>query len=404
MMPPVVLEFSVTADGRIGPGPGLLAAFVPGLETQPALVIIGGDPRRELEKPIDELLGPAFAHIRATLELPADVRWATIDHWGRFFDAQPQWADPAAPAIELKRFANGAGADAFIRETGAVGEAGLELLSAILERAHDEPVAASGQEFLDRVADHGNLPAPGALFEAVSIAAVDGNVKAAVTALQTDPVICAILLNYANAAAFANARKTASLADAVQRLGMKQVRRVVFVAEIMARYQRGACPDFDYRGYWYNAIATGAAMRGLMPEFGIPASLADEGFTAGLLSGIGWLALAETFPSRVSEYLERIRDADPISKTRAQREIFPASLRQITETYLARFDFPDLIRNAISGARSDDGWAWFDCLAQAIRVAQGLSPFDCLAVPTHIAVPEPCREEWARWQALLTGY
>lgn len=29
--------------------------------------------------------------------------------------------------------------------------------------------------------------------------------------------------------------------------------------------------------------------------------------------------------------------------------------------------------------------------------------YDCLAIPTTLPVPEPCREEWLRWQGLLTS-
>jgi HD-like signal output (HDOD) protein len=403
-MNPVVFELALSADGLIVPGQGILAAFVPPSGSHPALVLAGCDPRQDPGKPIEELAAPAFAHIREALGRPAELRWVVVDNYGRFFEAVTQWpADPAAvPVVEFKRFPQGLGVDAFTKEMGAVGEAGLELLSSVIEHSQAQMPPASARQFLDAISAHGNLPAPGALFQAVNTAVVTGDVKAAVQAIQIDPVICATLINYANAAAFAAARKTGSVAEAVQRLGMTQVHRVVFIAEMMAHYQKGACSDFDYRGYWHNAIATGAAMRCLMAEFDIPPRLADDGFTAGLLSGIGWLAIAETFPALMTDYLGRAQGMDPITKARLQREILPAPVAQVTETYLARFEFPETIRSAISGAPNGEGWAWFDCLARAVRVAQAMVPFDCLAVPTNIPVPEGCRDEWQRWQGLLS--
>lgn len=404
-MNPAIFELAVSADGVAAPGFGVLAAFVPANGSFTSLVIAGCDPRHDPGKPIEGLAGPAFAHIYRSLGCPADLRWVVVDNWGRFFEAVPQWATEAGlpPVMEFKRFPLGVGIDAFVKEMGQVGEAGLELLSAVVEGSHVAAVPTSVRQFLDAIESHGNLPAPGALFQAVNTAAVTGDVKAATQAIQLDPVISATLINYANAAAFAHARKTASVSEAIQRLGMTQVRRVVFIAEMMARYQHGACEQFDYRGYWHNAVATGACMRGLMPEFEIPERMADDGFTAGLLAGIGWLAVAETYPMLMTDYLNRARGLDPITKARLQREVFPGTIGQVTETYLARFDFPETIRFAISGAPTQDGWAWFDCLAKSVRVAQSLAPFECLAVPTNIPVPDACREEWQRWRGLLSS-
>ncbi|HZV54318.1 MAG TPA: HDOD domain-containing protein [Rhodocyclaceae bacterium] len=402
-MNPAVFELAVSADGVATPGYGVLAAFVPASAGLSALVVAGCDPRRDPGRPIEGLAGPAFDYINRKLGQPADLRWVIVDNWGRFFEALPHWSADAdmPPVMEFRRFPGGIGVDAYANEMGAVGEVGLEMLSTVIEGGVPEGTPASARQFLDAIESHGNLPAPGALFHAVSTAAVTGDINTAVKAIQTDPMISATLINYANAAAFANAGRTASVAEAIQRLGMNQVRRVVFIAEMMARYQKGICPNFDYRAYWHNAVATAAAMRGLMEKFEIPGRLADEGFTVGLVSGIGWLAIAETFPSLMSSYISQSRGHDVLTKARLQKDIFPAPLNQVTETYLARFEFPETVRSAITRAPIQDGWAWFDCLASAVRVAQALAPLEYLAIPTNIPVPDSCREEWQHWQSLL---
>lgn len=402
-MNPAVFELAVSPEGVAASGYGVLAAFVPANGEYSPLVVAGCDPRHDPGKPIEGLAGPAFAHINKSLGRPDGLRWVVVDNWGRFFEAVPHWPEDASmpPLLDFKRFPGGVGVDAFTKEMGPAGEAGLEMLSAVIEGASHSVMPTSVRQFLDAIEGHGNLPAPGALFQAVSTAAITGDVKAATKAIQLDPVISATLINYANAAAFAHAGKTGSIGEAVQRLGMIQVRRVVFIAEMMARYQTGACADFDYKAYWHNAVATGAAMRGLMPDFGIPERLADDGFTAGLLSGIGWLAIAETFPLLITDYVNRSRGADPVTKTRLQKDVFPAPVSQVTETYLARFDFPENVHAAITGASSKDGWAWYDCLAGAVRAGQSLAPFDCLGIPTNLPVTDACRQEWQRWQSLL---
>ena len=404
---PQTFELAVGADGVAVPGVGVLAAFVPAAQGQSPVVTLGCDPRHDPGRPIEALAPAAIGWLHAQLgDAVRDAVWATIDNYGRFSSALPDFAKlgagGAAPAVEFCRFASGISIDAFYKDVGAPGEAAIELLSAIIEGPSQDPTTPSMAEFLDAIEAHGSLPAPGVVFHKVSVAAEEGDAREIASAIQPDPVISASLINYANAARFASGGKTASVPQAVTRLGTAFVKRVVFVAEMMARYQKGNCPGFDYRGFWLNALATGASMRALLPEFGLPEKLADEAFTTGLVSGIGWLAVAETYPALMERYLERCQDVDPVTKARAQREIFPCEIFKVSERYLQRFEFPESVSAAVAG-RGDVDRQWFDALARAIRIAQGLAPFACLAIPSTIPVPEACREEWQRWQGFIAS-
>lgn len=405
-MNPRTFELAVDINGFARPGQGVLAAFVPAGETWPAVVALGCDPRHDPGRPIEDLAPAAIGWLRGELrEAVATCCWTVIDGYGRFSEAIPALqlqGETTAPAITLRKFVGGTSIDAFYQEVGGAGEAAIELLSSIIEGPSLVEETPSMHEFLDAIESHGSLPAPGAIFQKVEAAAEEGDARKIANAIQPDPVISASLIHSANAARFAAAGKTASVPAAVTRLGTGFVRRVVFVAEMMSRYKKGVCPDFDYRGFWLNGIATGAAMRALLEAHEIPARYADDAFTTGLVSGIGWLAVAETYPALMTKYMERCRGADPITKARAQQEIFPCPIRQVSERYLQRFEFPEAIHAAVAG-HPDVDRVWYDCLGHAIRVAQGLAPFECLAVPTNIPVPEVCREEWERWQGFLSA-
>lgn len=407
-MDPHTFELEVRPDGTAAPGLGVLVAFVPATGEQSPVVAMGCDPRHDPRRPIAEL-APAVilwlvAHLKEAIN---DVCWVVIDNYGRFNEAVPDLSNVGAggtaaapPPVIFQRFASGVSIDAFYKDVGASGEAAIELLSSVIEGPNPDPATPPVLQFLDAVEAHGSLPAPGVIFHKVSVAAEEGDAREIANAIQPDPVISASLINSANAARFAGGGKTASVPQAVTRLGSAFVKRVVFVAEMMARYQRGACKDFDYRGFWYNAIATGATMRALLPDYDIPGHRADEAFTTGLVSGIGWLAVAETFPALMQRYLEACRDSDPITKARAQREIFPCEICKVSERYLQRFEFPEVVSAAVAG-RTDVDRQWYDVLARSIRIAQSLSPFACLAIPTTIPVPEACREEWQRWKGFI---
>ncbi len=405
---PQTIELAVAADGVAGPGLGIVASFVPATGGEPPVVALACDPRHDPGRTIQELAPHVIDWMRAELEdAVADAVWVTIDNFGRFNRAVPHFpaevgAGGTAPHVDFERFSNGLSIDAFYSDVGAAGEASIELLSALVEQPSQNPMTPPMAEFLDAVESHGSLPAPGLIFRKVAMAAEDGDARMVANVIQPDPVISASLINYANAARFAAGGKTASVPQAVTRLGTSFVKRVVFVAEMMVRYQKGACPSFDYRAFWLNAVATGAAMRALLPEYEIPASRADDAFTTGLVAGIGWLAVAETYPALMARYLERCKDADPISKARAQREIFPCEICKVSERYLQRFEFPEAVSAAAAG-RSDVDRQWYDVLARAVRVAQAISSFECLAIPNTLPVPEACRAEWTNWQSFVTS-
>lgn len=405
---PRTFELAVSAEGAPGPAQHIVASFVPATATTPAVVALANDPRHAPDHTIQELAPYAIDWLHNALgEVARDAVWVVIDDYGRFYRAKPDYAlrigaGGTAPQATYSPFRQGSDIDAFYADLGAPGEAAIELLTALVEQPNRLPMTPPMTEFLDSIESHGNLPAPGLIFQKVSLAAEEGDARKVATIIQPDPVIATLLINYANAARFAAAGKTASVPQAVTRLGTRFVKHVVFVADMLTRYQHGACPDFDYRGFWLNAIATGASMRALLPELGISPARADDAFTTGVVSGIGWLAVAETYPALMSRYLERCRSADPITKARGQREIFPCEISKVSERYLQRFAFPETVLAAVAG-RSDADPAWYDALARAVRIGQALAPFDCLAIPTTVHVPDACRAEWANWQPFIAS-
>jgi HD-like signal output (HDOD) protein len=405
---PRTFELAVGPEGAAAPGLGLVAAFVPATPATPAVIALACDPRHDPGRTIQELAPGAIGWLRAELgEAARDAIWTVIDNYGRFYRATPDFAAHAAAPdrpldVAYAPFSKGAGIEAFYADVGAPGETSIELLTALVEQPHRLPMTPPMTEFLDAIEAHGNLPAPGLIFHKVSVAADEGDACQVANIIQPDPVISALLINYANAARFAAAGKTASVPQAVTRLGTRFVKNVVFVVDMLTRYQHGACPEFDYRGFWLNAIATGASMRALLPEYGVSAARADEAFTTGVVAGIGWLAVAETFPALMTRYLERCRGADPVTKARAQRKVFRCEIGKVSERYLQRYAFPESVIAAVGG-RSDVDPQWSEILSRAIRIGQALAPFECLAIPATLPVPDACRAEWANWQPFIAS-
>lgn len=379
-----------------------MAAYVPAEKKWPAVVALVADPRRDPGRPIKAMLPSAIKYVRDNIDDSPDlVTWTMIEASGNFMLVVPKWNGGApSPTTEFRRFPTGIGIEAFLKETGATGEVALEMLSSVIETPSQDDNTPSAKEFLDAIDAHGNLPVPSTLFHMVEEAVRNGDVQKVGKIIQSDPVISASLINYANAARFAAGERTASVPQAVVRLGVSFVQRVVFIATMMTRYQKGRCREFDYLGYWKNSLATGAAMRAVQSEFSIPPAMSDDVFAIGLVSGIGWLAVAETFPAIMTKYLQRCRGRDPLPKIRLQKEVFPCPIRMVSDRYLQRFAFPEVVHSTVAG-KNDGPQRLGECLARATRIAQTLVPLNCLAVLPMAQVPPSCVAEWERWQGLL---
>lgn len=117
-----------------------------------------------------------------------------------------------------------------------------------------------------------------------------------------DPALTARLIKISNSALYPGSRPVASLSDAIQKLGLAQVRHVALSFALVSENKDGACQNFDYPSYWVRSILRGSIMRQtcLLLRLGSP----EEMFTLGLLSKIGELALATAYPEQYSALLD----------------------------------------------------------------------------------------------------
>ena len=109
---PQTIELAVAADGVAGPGLGVVASFVPASGGEPPVVALACDPRHDPGRTIHELAPFVIDWIRAELDAAvADAVWVTIDNFGRFNRAVPDFSKVSpgatAPEVVYERFASG---------------------------------------------------------------------------------------------------------------------------------------------------------------------------------------------------------------------------------------------------------------------------------------------------------
>jgi HD-like signal output (HDOD) protein len=122
--------------------------------------------------------------------------------------------------------------------------------------------------------------------------------------IQYDPAIALSILKAANSPLYGYTSKISSLQQAAGLLGPGAIRNIVLTTPILERYQDngGFHPPLDHSKLWLHMTVTAALASGLSRCLG--QTEIDVGFTAGLIHGVGKIALSAHRPHSLLEAIE----------------------------------------------------------------------------------------------------
>jgi len=122
--------------------------------------------------------------------------------------------------------------------------------------------------------------------------------------VMTDPVLSGQILRMANSAYYARGgTPVANAQAAVQRLGMRAVRGLVYALSLPRLFPSGADAGM-HRLLWKHALAVASMGRELVGEIGGTAAEKDLAYMAGLVHDVGSLVMARVDPG-YREFLDR---------------------------------------------------------------------------------------------------
>lgn len=119
--------------------------------------------------------------------------------------------------------------------------------------------------------------------------------------IDADPVLTARLLRYANSPLAGIATRVTSSEQAIRFLGFRNVQVIALGFSLASGRTAPRCPRFDLREFWATTVVRAVLAR-RMAEYA-PVCDPVEAFTAGLLSGLGRLALAIGVPEEYDRAL-----------------------------------------------------------------------------------------------------
>ncbi len=129
--------------------------------------------------------------------------------------------------------------------------------------------------------------------------------------LASEPDLCARLLRLANSAFYSFPSRIESIGQAVQIIGMRQIRELVLATSIANAFRRVPLGMIDMRSFWAHSVATGVMAKCLGQK--AHRRQPERYYVAGLLHDIGRLAFFLKLPGLMSELLlQRERVEEPL--------------------------------------------------------------------------------------------
>ncbi len=171
------------------------------------------------------------------------------------------------------------------------------------------------------------------------------NAKAIADIIKNDPALTARLLKIGNSAYYAGYSSCTSVQNAITRMGLLQIKRLVFSISILDAFDKYAASGFNIKDFWKHSIAVAYNTRtiGRIARF----RDTEELFTAGLLHDLGILIIIKYMPEMFSAIMKKREENPEISFYQCERADFPISHCEIGSWLSVRWQMSREIQSVI---------------------------------------------------------
>jgi HD-like signal output (HDOD) protein/ActR/RegA family two-component response regulator len=248
-------------------------------------------------------------------------------------------------------------------------------LEEVIERSLGVQALLSRQELRALLGSTHRLVAQPRVFTRLQVAMGNEKISAREVSwiIRDDAMVTAKLLQIANSAFFAPARRMTSIEQAVTYLGFHAVRNLALCAEVFARrINDGSVATLSLEQLQQHANRVGAVVHDLTRG----TAWNDDAVLAALLHDIGYWVLVQECPHELEKALE-MAIADRIPMHEAEMRVLGASHAEVGAYLLGLWGLPYPIVEAVAHHHTPEAvrMGKFDVLA-ALAVAEALSGTD----------------------------
>ena len=198
----------------------------------------------------------------------------------------------------------------------------------------------------------------------------DSGIMDVVEIVKFEPGLTASILKMANSAYFGGIQSVGSVHDAVTRLGIQQVFRLVVVSSMHSTMQRSLSGyDLPPGELWRHCVATALATQFLAREIGL--ARADTAFTAALLHDLGKLVIGNFLDVDFTA-IEQAATSRNISFEEDEREIIGVDHAEIGATILEKWNLPQEIVESVRWHHDPDAVGAESLMVDLVHVADAI--------------------------------
>ncbi len=171
------------------------------------------------------------------------------------------------------------------------------------------------------------------------------NSKAIADIIKNDPALTARLLKIGNSAYYAGYSPCTNVQNAITRMGLLQIKRLVFSISILGAFDKYAAAGFDIKDFWKHSIAVAYNTRtiGKLARF----RDTEELYTAGLLHDLGMLIIIKYMPEMFDAIMKKREAAPGLSFYDCERSDYPISHCEIGSWLSVRWQMSREIQSVI---------------------------------------------------------
>jgi HD-like signal output (HDOD) protein/CheY-like chemotaxis protein len=184
-----------------------------------------------------------------------------------------------------------------------------EALKAAVRRASAVGVSLNNPRLKQLVCQVDRLPSVPALYmEMVErLQNPEINLSDIATTISRDIAMTAKILKLVNSAFFGLRREITGAEEAVAYLGVNTLKTLVLSIHAFTQFEGKRAGTFSLEQLWAHSLQVASLARRIAQAGGMPATLTEETFVAGMLHDVGQLVLAANLGSQYDAVLERVR-------------------------------------------------------------------------------------------------
>ncbi len=174
--------------------------------------------------------------------------------------------------------------------------------------------------------------------------AADVDIQKIADVIMSDPALAGRLLRYANSPISGLNREITSIREAVMLLGVRTVKLTALGFSLITTEVGQPCPRFSLRAFWAESFLRAVIARQIAAHF--QEVEREEAFTAGLLAGVGRLALAQGLRDKYGEIIEATEKGKPLME--AEKEALGTDHVEFGAQVLREWQLPDMLVESVA--------------------------------------------------------